>query len=156
MHLLFVCTGNTCRSPLAEGIARQLIATEGVVGVTVGSAGVHAEDGSPASDGSLLVAMEHGLDLADHRSRALTPALVESANVVLALGPSHLPGIAELGGESVAYLLTDFATHGRESAGVSDPFGRSLDVYRETYVELRALVEQVIDRVRDGNEPTAR
>lgn len=156
MHLLFVCTGNTCRSPLAEGIARQLIATRGVVDVTVGSAGVNAVDGAPASDGSLLVGMEHGLDLSAHRSRALTTELVESADLVLAMGHSHLAGIAELGGASRAYLLTDYATRGRDAVGVSDPFGGALDVYRDTYVELHELVEQVIDRVRDGQEPTAR
>ncbi len=156
MHLLFVCTGNTCRSPLAEAIARHFIETRGVVNVSVGSAGVSAWDGAPASDGSLLVALEHGLDLSAHRARLLTPELVESADVILALGPSHLSLIADAGGATRAHLLTSYATSGKEATGVSDPFGGDLDMYRATYAELQGLVEQVIDRVAAGHEPDSR
>ncbi|MEO7367810.1 MAG: hypothetical protein ABIZ36_07625, partial [Gemmatimonadaceae bacterium] len=76
MRLLFVCTGNTCRSPLAEAIARRLADERGIYDVTVGSAGTSAWPDAPASDGALLVAMEHGLDLGDHRARVLSPEIV--------------------------------------------------------------------------------
>ncbi|MFO0096312.1 MAG: low molecular weight phosphatase family protein, partial [Gemmatimonadaceae bacterium] len=66
MHLLFVCTGNTCRSPLAEVIARRQIAERQLPDVTVGSAGTSAWPDAPASDGALLVALEHGMDLGEH------------------------------------------------------------------------------------------
>ena len=91
MHLLFVCTGNTCRSPLAEVIARHLIADREIPDVTVGSAGTSAWADSTASDGALLVALEQGLDLGDHRSRPLAQELVSNAQVILtlALHPNH-------------------------------------------------------------------
>ena len=73
MKILFVCSGNTCRSPLAEVITRRLLADANRTDVEVSSAGTNAWDGSPASDGALLVGMERGLDLSEHRSRQLTP-----------------------------------------------------------------------------------
>jgi len=147
MHLLFVCTGNTCRSPLAEGIARQTLARRGVQGVTAGSAGTSAWDGAPASDGALLVALEHGIDLGAHEARMLTPAIVEQSDLILTMGPSHLERVHALGGAARAHLLAGFASQGALATPVSDPFGGELSVYRQTYDELRALVEAVIERV---------
>ena len=72
LHITFVCTGNTCRSPMAEAIARGIIAEDGLRGVTVGSAGTAAWPGAPASDGALRAAARAGLDLGSHRSAPLT------------------------------------------------------------------------------------
>src|SRR5690606_14203652 len=68
-NLLFVCTGNTCRSPLAEAVARREIARRGWHNVAVRSAGVAAEPGSPATEEAVIAAAELGLDLSQHRSR---------------------------------------------------------------------------------------
>ncbi len=145
MHLLFVCTGNTCRSPLAEVIARHLIADRGIPDVTVGSAGTSAWADSPASDGALLVALEHGLNLGDHRSRPLAQELVSNAQLVLTMGPHHLDRVEALGGTGRTWLLTDYA--GGTPRPVSDPFGGDLDVYRATYVELEQAIDAVLDRI---------
>src|SRR5687767_13069942 len=104
MRLLFVCTGNTCRSALADAIARKVAVERSLTDVEVVSAGTSAWDGAPASDGALLVGMERGLDLSQHKSQTLTRKLVSDAALILAMGPHHLERVEALGGGGKAYL----------------------------------------------------
>ncbi len=147
MHILFVCTGNTCRSPMAEGLLREALAARGMEQVTVGSAGTGAWDGAPVSEGAYLVGLEHGLDLGEHRARLLTRELVREADLVFGMSGHHLARVAELGGEHKVHLLGAYA--GRDAARyeVTDPFGSDLASYRSTYGELQELIGQVIGRV---------
>jgi len=147
MRILFVCTGNTCRSPLAEGIAKQMIADRQLSDIVVGSAGTSAWPDAPASDGSLLVAMEHGIDLGEHKARQLAPELVAEADLILPMGPHHLDRVEALGGTGRTWLLTAYAAGETDGRAVSDPFGGDLDVYRATYDELSVEIAAVLDRV---------
>lgn len=143
MHLLFVCTGNTCRSPLAEGIARRLLAERQLSDISVSSAGTSAWPDSPASDGALLVSLEHGTDISEHRARQLSPEIVASADLILTMGPHHLERAEALGGSGRAFMLTAYT--GGTARPVSDPFGGDLDVYRGTYTELEREIASILD-----------
>jgi protein-tyrosine-phosphatase len=146
-NILFVCTGNTCRSPLAEGIARDEVQKRGWKHVSVASAGVAARPGGDASEHAVTVARRHGIDLGEHRSRPLTPELVGWADLVLAMGPPHLEGVWRLGGAEKALTLGEFATGAEDGYSIRDPYGGPEAVYEETYDELHRLIGQSLDRL---------
>jgi protein-tyrosine phosphatase len=137
MHILVVCTGNTCRSPLAEALLRSALQPLG--NVTVTSAGTGAWEGAPASEGAYLVGLENGLDLSAHRATMLTRELVASADLILTMSRHHAARVADLGGAGRVHLLGEFAGRSGPEAEVTDPFGGDLDEYREAYAELAEL-----------------
>lgn len=132
--ILFVCTGNTCRSPLAAALCRTLLAARlgctadelPARGYTVGSAGVAAWPGDPAAPAAVLVASEHGADLTGHRSRAVGPELLEQATRVVAMTRGHAATIAaRFPGVGPAPVLI-----GGPDDDLPDPIGGDLAVYR--------------------------
>ena len=147
MRVLFVCTGNTCRSALAEAIGTRVATERGLRDVIVSSAGTSTWDGAPASDGALLVGLERRLDLNSHRARQVSREIVGENDLVLAMGPHHAERLTALGGEGKTHLLTDYAERCTSGRAIVDPFGGGLEIYRSTADELERVVELVFDRL---------
>lgn len=151
-RILFVCTGNTCRSPLAEALARRELEERGWRHVRVASAGISTVSGLPASEGSRAAAESRGLDLSGHESAQLTPGRVERADLVLGMSLSHVEAVKDLGGEGKVALLGSFAVGQDDEEGggrwaVPDPFGGDEAVYRETLDTLERLVSRALSRL---------
>ncbi len=149
MRILVVCSGNTCRSPLAEALLiARLRATPGLDDIVVSSAGTSAWDGAPASEGAYLVALERGLDLSGHRARMLTANLVGDADLILTMTDAHALRVADLGGAGKVYPLAAFARADAPVGDVPDPAGGSVADYRETAVLLDELLAAAVERIR--------
>jgi protein-tyrosine-phosphatase len=146
MHVLIVCTGNTCRSPLSASLLQRALDASDL-DFTVGSAGTGAWEAAPASEGSYLVALENQLDLSGHRARMLTRELVDEADVILTMSRQHLARVRELGGGGRAHLFGEYAGLEGQSAEVADPYGGELDDYRATFRQLAAMMPAIVARL---------
>jgi tRNA threonylcarbamoyl adenosine modification protein (Sua5/YciO/YrdC/YwlC family) len=147
--LVFVCTANQCRSPMAEELCKQLLAHRlGCApadlperGYVVLSAGVYAAFDLPASRGALGALRERGLDLSRHRSQPLTPSLLDDASVVFVMTRHHAECIADLFPEANAKIrLLD-----PSGADIPDPVGGSEETFRECAADLERHLREVID-----------
>ncbi|MEE8141648.1 MAG: L-threonylcarbamoyladenylate synthase, partial [Planctomycetota bacterium] len=127
--ILFVCTGNSCRSPMAVALCKQTLAEllgmapEELAerGYRIASAGIAAFDGGKASENATVVMAEQGLDISDHRSRRVTQDMVEEADLIIALSPSHHWQLVEWN-PAVAEKVQVIA-----DIGITDPIGGSQD-----------------------------
>ncbi len=144
-RILLVCTGNICRSPMAESIMIQEFNDRGE-DVEILSAGTGAWDGASASEGAYLVSLENKLDLSPHRAALLTRDLVEQADLIFTMERHHWLRVEELGGSGKTFLLGEYAGETGADAEVSDPFGSNLPVYRDTFAEIQQLVRAAVDR----------
>ncbi|MBZ0267385.1 low molecular weight protein arginine phosphatase [bacterium] len=147
-RILFVCTGNTCRSPLAEGIARREFEGLGPR-MHVASAGTSAEDGACASSGSQEVAREHGLDLEAFVSRRLTAEHLAGADCVLVMEPAHRSGVLGISpqADTKTHLLGDLAGRSGREAAVPDPFGGPIESYRRTFEKIQTFIRDATPRL---------
>ncbi len=134
--LLFVCSGNTCRSPMAEAMARADACLP--EGWRVASAGLHCAAGAPASREAISVARENGWDLHGHRSRPMTDALAASASLIVGMTADHVHELRARfpHGAHKVRLFRDYSpwAAGRD---IPDPFGGTADDYRACLSVLR-------------------
>jgi protein-tyrosine-phosphatase len=152
MKILLVCSGNTCRSPLAAAmLSVKLRETPDLVSVQVSSAGTSAWERAPASEGAYLIALERGLDLSSHRARMLTAALVEDADLILAMSEAHARRVEQLGGVGKTFSLGEYAGLPEGQRDVHDPMGGDVAGYRETATVLDDLLTRAVNRLNRGN-----
>jgi len=159
MHsVLFVCTANMCRSPMAKVLFEEIIRNEGEREEWwIDSAGVSALDGESATNNTQLVAAERGLDLSAHRSAPATRPVVEPFSLVLVMEQRHRQMMQEAYPEFAdrIYLLTEM-TGG--AADVHDPIGTDIVNYRAMADEVGSILKEGLDRIRelaDGGEEEA-
>lgn len=137
MKIMFVCTGNTCRSPMAQAIFTDMSKDSGL-DFTVCSAGLYAQNGAPASENAEKACKEIGLDLNNHRAKSVMDENVNTTDLFAVMTMAHAQALMELGvPKDKIYILN-----------VSDPFGGGLQVYRECRDEIRDRLIVLLELIK--------
>lgn len=149
MRILFVCTGNTCRSCMAEGFLK-LYADKNNVDVKVRSAGLHVFRAEPPSDGALYAMMQYGIDISRHRSKCIDNVLVELSDTILTMTENQSTFIKARfpQAENKVYSIYDYTLHCKKD--IIDPYGQSNEYYKKCAEEIKELVELIIKSITEN------
>ena len=136
MRILFVCTGNTCRSPMAAALMRRRLDMAGASDIIVDSAGL-AASGEPVTSEAAAAMMEIGLDIAGRCSQPLTASLCQQADILAVMTPGHAAALTAYGVEPGKIRLL--------GGGIPDPYGGNAAIYRHT----REILEQAVNTLAE-------
>lgn len=150
MKILLVCTGNTCRSSMAEVLLKDMIEHAGLAEVIeVKSAGTTAVDGMGAAQQAITVMKTRGLDLSNHTSTSLSTGLLSEADLVLTMTRRHKGAILRNDPKlkDKVFTLKEYAGPVDDDLDISDPFGQSVDVYQQCSLELEQYLKNVLEKI---------
>jgi protein-tyrosine-phosphatase len=140
-HLLIVCTGNVCRSPMAAGLIRDRLRWAGLSDqVHVSSAGVFALEGAPASADGVDVLAERGVDISDHRARQLDDQMLDQADLVLVMEERHRQAIFARAPQHLHKVML-FSELAGEHADIADPYRQGRPAYERTLETLDIILD---------------
>ena len=144
-RILCVCTGNSCRSIMAERVLQEILKNEGI---KVGSAGISPFEGMGATDYAVEVMAEKGFNLVNHQTRSLDKEMIGTADLILAMEKFHEDAVLRIdpGAKDKVFLLGSFGV-GSETE-ISDPFGKPVEVYRECLELIEKAAEGVAEKIK--------
>ena len=136
--IMFICSGNTCRSPLAEGLFKKYLKENNITDIEVGSAGVGAFPGDGVSINSILVASHREVDISDHRAKNINPEHLLTTDLFFCMSDSHKQVLSRHCDESKIVVLN-----------VPDPYGRPIEVYEECAEQFERQFPQILEKIQN-------
>ncbi|HIU49288.1 MAG TPA: low molecular weight protein arginine phosphatase [Candidatus Avimonoglobus intestinipullorum] len=142
MNILFVCTGNTCRSPMAAALMNK-IAMERDLDVRIESAGIFAHEGDNATTEAVLAMRKYGIDLLGHHAQPINEELLQKSDLILTMTAAHKLLFAEAAPDKV-YTLAEYAGLDED---IEDPFGGDVEEYEACAEQIYQALLKVADRL---------
>ncbi len=153
--VLFVCTGNTCRSSMAEGLFRDMVKNRGLQDeLNIESAGVFAASGQPASPQAIEAMKRQSIDINNHKSRQLTKQMIEKADLILTMTNNHKRAIISMDSEAVGktFTLNEYAHENKSKhRDIMDPYGFPVEEYEKSLIEIKNALINVIEKLTEKN-----
>ncbi|NNF98766.1 MAG: low molecular weight protein arginine phosphatase [Desulfobacteraceae bacterium] len=146
IDILIVCTGNICRSPMAEGLLKQMLSPELQHKIHVHSAGTHALRGNPPTAHAVDVLLSsYGIDISGHKAERISTDLISSADLILTMEQAHSMTLEQIGKprQHALHCLGEFHSNG-DSGDISDPYGEPLAVYRSCAEIIRECLDGMV------------
>ena len=145
LNILFVCTGNVCRSPMAEGILKNTISNKLKDKFNVQSAGISAIDGMRASTFAVEVSKNNGINISSHRSRQITEKMMSENDFIFVMAEEHLEYLKNNYTKYIdkVYALKQFNNPDNTDINIEDPIGGDLDSYEKIFYEIKHEIERI-------------
>ncbi len=153
--ILFVCTGNICRSPMGEGLLKDLIKKEGIQQISISSAGTRGLEGEGAASSAVKVCKERGIDISAHVAKKITKEMIQENDLILTMEIDHWQKVVALVPEAQdkVRLLSRYKEKGKElSEEVPDPYGRRKRDYINCFEQMEVYIKNLVKKLM---EPTA-